>query len=166
MDLPTSLHAEHSRKRVDTLAERANSPLEAPQELIPRQRTEAALPRRRRILLVDDHKVMRDGLKLLMEDQPGIAVVGEAADGREALELARRLSPDVIIMDISMPIMNGIEATRLIKAEMPGIRVIGLSMFEEELADSAMHCAGADDYIIKTASASELLEAIYRINPK
>jgi YesN/AraC family two-component response regulator len=78
---------------------------------------ERAMERRKRLLLVDDHKAIRDGLKLLMQGQANIEVVGEAADGREALELARLLKPDVIIMDISMPVMNGIDATRRIKAE-------------------------------------------------
>lgn len=117
--------------------------------------------KRKRVLLVDDHKAIRDGLKLLMQGQPNIEVVGEAADGREALELARLLRPDVIIMDISMPVMNGIDATRRIKAEISGIRVIGLSMFEDEQASSTMRNAGADGYVIKTAPPVELLKAIH-----
>jgi DNA-binding NarL/FixJ family response regulator len=122
---------------------------------------EPAKVKRKRVLLVDDHKAIRDGLKRLMQGQANIEVVGEAADGREALELARLLRPDVIIMDISMPVMNGIDATRRIKAEISGIRVIGLSMFEDEQAGSTMRNAGADGYVIKTAPPAELLKAIH-----
>ncbi len=116
-----------------------------------------------RVLLADDHRVMREGLVAMIRGQPDIEVVGEAANGREALELARRLVPDVVVMDVSMPGMDGIEATRRIKAEMPGVRIIGLSMFEEEEVAQAMRAAGAEAFVSKTDSSGRLLRAIYAI---
>ena len=116
-----------------------------------------------RVLFADDHKVMRQGLISMIADKPDIEVAGEAASGEEALELARRLSPDVIIMDISMPGIGGVEATRLIKAENPEIRVIGLSMFDDEDIHQKMREAGADGFVSKSESSSELLKAIYEV---
>jgi CheY-like chemotaxis protein len=114
-----------------------------------------------RVLFVDDHKVMRQGLIRLIEGQPDIQVVGEAADGRQAIEQVRRLHPDVVVMDVSMPEMDGVEATRRIKSEFPDVRIIGLSMIEEEHVAEAMHDAGAEAFVSKTASSSILLKAIY-----
>jgi PAS domain S-box-containing protein len=114
-----------------------------------------------RVLFADDHKVMRQGLVRIIANQPKIQLAGEAADGREAIELARRLKPDVIIMDISMPGIDGTEATRRIKAELPDVRVIGLSMFEDDQAGREMREAGAEAFVSKTASSAELLRAIY-----
>jgi PAS domain S-box-containing protein len=114
-----------------------------------------------RVLFVDDHKVMRQGLIRLVSGQPGIGIGGEASNGKEALELARLIKPDVIVMDISMPEMDGIEATWRIKTELPDIRVIGLSMHDDENIREAMRKAGAEGFVQKTASASELLKAIY-----
>ncbi|MBI5580720.1 MAG: PAS domain S-box protein [Deltaproteobacteria bacterium] len=114
-----------------------------------------------RVLFVDDHSVMRQGLIRLMTGQPNIQVVGEAANGREAIERVRQLKPDVVVMDVSMPEMDGIEATRRIKAEFPAVRVIGLSMYQEEQFASSMRKAGAEAFVSKTASPAELLEAIY-----
>jgi DNA-binding NarL/FixJ family response regulator len=114
-----------------------------------------------RIVFVDDHKIMRKGLIQLISNQAEIQVVGEAADGREAIEKARQLKPNVMVMDVSMPLMDGIEATRHIKAEMPHIRIIGLSMFEDEAVTAAMRRAGADTFISKTASTATLLQAIF-----
>jgi PAS domain S-box-containing protein len=116
-----------------------------------------------RVLFADDHKVMRQGLISMIADKPGIVVAGEAESGEEALELARQLSPDVIIMDISMPGIGGVEATRLIKAENPEIRVIGLSMFAGEDISQKMLEAGADGFVSKNKSSSELLKAIYDV---
>jgi PAS domain S-box-containing protein len=114
-----------------------------------------------RVLFVDDHKVMRQGLMSIMDNQPGIEVAGEAASGEQAIDLARQLRPDLIVMDISMPGMDGIEATRRIKAEMPDIRVIGLSMFNDESVFHQMIQAGADSFVNKGESSSKLLKAIY-----
>jgi PAS domain S-box-containing protein len=114
-----------------------------------------------RVLFADDHKVMRQGLIRLISSQPDIQVAGEAANGKEAVELARQLRPDVIVMDISMPEMDGIEATRRIKAEMPEVRVIGLSMFEDKNSAQNIINAGAHCFVPKTASSAELLKAIY-----
>jgi signal transduction histidine kinase/ActR/RegA family two-component response regulator len=112
------------------------------------------------VLLVDDHAFMRQGLIQLIDAQPGIQVVGEAANGREALEKASDLRPDVIVMDVSMPEMDGIEATRRIRAALPGIRVIGLSMHEDEHIAQAMRAAGAEALISKAVSSAELIRAI------
>jgi PAS domain S-box-containing protein len=114
-----------------------------------------------RVLFADDHKVMRQGLIRLISGQPGIQVVGEAANGQEALELTRKLKPNVVVMDINMPEMDGIEATRFIKTELPEVRVIGLSMHEDENIYRTMLDAGADAFVVKTASSAELLKAIY-----
>lgn len=116
-----------------------------------------------RILFVDDHEVMRQGLIELINRQPDIQVVGEAANGREALDLARNLKPHVVFMDVFMPEMNGIEATRRIKDEMPEIRVIALSMFEDAQIIKSMNHAGAEAFLCKSASLSTLLKAIYGI---
>ncbi|KJS30572.1 MAG: hypothetical protein VR64_15240 [Desulfatitalea sp. BRH_c12] len=114
-----------------------------------------------RVLFVDDHKVMRQGLIRLISGQPNIHILGEAADGREAVQIAFQLKPDVIVMDISMPEMDGIEATRRIKAELPDVRIIGLSMFEDEQAGRDILDSGAETFVAKTASSAELLKAIY-----
>ena len=99
----------------------------------------------------------------MIADQPGIQVAGEAESGEEALEAARRIRPDVIIMDISMPGMGGVAATRLIKAEHPEIRIIGLSMFADESISQKMREAGADGFVSKSESSAELLKTIYDV---
>lgn len=114
-----------------------------------------------RVLLADDHKVMRKGLRTLLSGQPVLTVVGEASNGREAYEQALRLKPDVVVMDVTMPIMDGIEATRLIKAEVPQMRIIGLSMHQDEELARAMCDAGAEAFIGKAESTARLLKAIF-----
>jgi PAS domain S-box-containing protein len=114
-----------------------------------------------RVLFADDHKVMRQGLISMIAGHLDIQVVGEAADGRQAVERTLQFRPDVVVMDISMPVMDGVEATRRIKAEQPDVRVIGLSMFEDEQIASSMRQAGAETMVSKTASSAELLKAIY-----
>ena len=113
-----------------------------------------------RILVVDDHKVVRQGLAKLLKAEPDMEVVGEAADGQMAVALTRQLLPDVVTMDISMPRMNGIEATRVIHAELPNVRVIGLSMFEETQQAVAMRNAGAVYYLTKSDASDVLVAAI------
>ncbi len=133
----------------------------APQTVSPPSssgRRVAAAEDRARVLVVDDHALFRQGVVSLLAQQSGLDVVGEAADGGEAVSLAKRLLPDVIIMDIRMPVMGGIEATRLILAEFPDIIVIGLSAFVEQGFKTEMLKAGARDLLDK-ASAGEMLPA-------
>ncbi len=113
-----------------------------------------------RVVIADDHKILRQGLVALLNVEGGIDVVGEAADGVEAVELARSLQPDVVIMDIAMPRMNGIEATRQITSEMPGLRVIGLSMHEDETIAAAMREAGAVAFLTKGRPSDVLVSTI------
>ncbi len=113
-----------------------------------------------RILLADDHNILRDGMRLLLERQPGFAIVGEAGDGREIVELAREHHPDVIVMDIAMPNMNGIEATRRIVEKQPGTGVVILSMHYDESYVLRSLKAGARAYLLKDALKSELIAAI------
>ncbi|NQU43078.1 response regulator [bacterium] len=112
------------------------------------------------VLLVDDHKVMREGLAVLLEDEEDVEVIGQAGDGVRAIEEYRRLRPDVVIMDCAMPRMDGIEATRRIRAEDPDAYIVGLSMFEEADLAHRMERAGAAAYINKANAADNLLHAI------
>jgi DNA-binding NarL/FixJ family response regulator len=113
-----------------------------------------------RVLLADDHKVMREGLAALLNEQPDVEVVGQAGNGREAVDLACRLVPDVVVMDVAMPVMAGDEAARRIKRHVPRVRVVALSMFEEADMAEAMRKAGAEAYLLKTAPSEKLLAAI------
>jgi PAS domain S-box-containing protein len=134
------------------------------QGLSSRDDLESTDPKDIRVLLVDDHQVMRQGLISLISGQPGIQVVGEAANGWEAIKMVRQLKPDVVLMDVSMPEMDGIEATHRIKVDMPDVRVIGLSMFDDKHMASTMLEAGAETFVSKTASLAELLKAIYAMS--
>ena len=118
---------------------------------------------RLRIMLVDDHQMMRSGLRSLLELEQDLEIVGEADDGVQAQELAERLRPDLILMDVSMPQMDGIEATRRIKARHPAMRVIGLSMFDDERCAITMRDAGAECYLPKVGPAEDLLAAVRAI---
>lgn len=113
-----------------------------------------------RILLVDDHKIMRDGLRALLEKQPDIDVAGEAENGRAALRMVRELAADMVIMDIGMPDLNGIDATREIIASVPGIKVIALSMHSDKVFVGEMFKAGASAYLLKHCAFEELAQAI------
>ena len=113
-----------------------------------------------RVVLVDDHIVTRQGLAMLLEDQPDMAVVGQASDGESAIELVRQMRPDVVVMDASMPGMGGVEATRAIHAEMPEVKVVGLSMFEEADIGAAMRQAGAVDYLAKSGHAKSVIASV------
>jgi two-component system, NarL family, response regulator NreC len=113
-----------------------------------------------RVLLADDHTILRAGLKMMLNAQPDIEVVGEASDGRQALEEAVRLQPDVILMDITMPELNGIEATRQIKKLLPDTRILVLTMHENEGYLFQMLRAGASGYMLKEAADTDLISAI------
>ncbi len=113
-----------------------------------------------KILLADDHKIVRDGLRALIEGQPGMEVAGEAENGRAAVRLARDLSPDAVVMDVAMPDLNGIEATRQIVAEGAGARVIALSMHSDRRFVAEMLKAGASGYLLKDCAFEELTQAI------
>ena len=113
-----------------------------------------------RILLVDDHKITRDGLRAMFEKLPDTEVVGEAESGREAVKLTRELKPDVIIMDISMPDLNGIDATQQILAESPKIKVIALSMYSDRRYVIGMLKAGVSGYLLKSCAFDELANAV------
>jgi two-component system, NarL family, response regulator NreC len=113
-----------------------------------------------RILLADDHTVMRDGLRALLERQPDMAVVGEAADGRDCVRLAEEQQPDVVVMDIAMPNMNGIEATRRITTDNPHTAVVILSMHQDESYVLRALKSGAKGYLLKDSLRSDVLEAI------
>ncbi len=113
-----------------------------------------------RVMLVDDHTVMRKGLLSFLSGHDDIEIAGEAADGEAAVELAQQIQPEVILMDINMPKMNGVEATRRIRSKMPGIRIYGLSMYEAEDQAHAMTEAGATGYLSKSGNSESLLAAI------
>jgi PAS domain S-box-containing protein len=113
-----------------------------------------------RVLLVDDHKILRDGLARLLEGEPDIEIVGEAEDGLQAVELAGSLLPDVVVMDVNLPRMNGIEATRKLRRKNPETKVVGLSMHSEEDIKKRMREAGAEAYVLKGAPATDLIQAI------
>jgi DNA-binding NarL/FixJ family response regulator len=113
-----------------------------------------------KILLVDDHAIVRQGLHSLLEKEPDIEVVGEAEDGRKALELVSKLMPDVVVMDITMPNLNGVDATRQIMHEFPKVKVIALSMHSDRTFVVSMLKAGASGYVLKECLSDELVEAI------
>ncbi len=113
-----------------------------------------------RVLIADDHIIVRSGLRLLLEAEPDIDVVGEALDGRESLELVEKHLPDVVLMDITMPGMDGLEATRLIKASWPQINVLALTMHRSDEYFFEMLKAGASGYILKGAETSDLIQAV------
>ncbi|MGA9538507.1 MAG: response regulator transcription factor [Desulfobacterales bacterium] len=115
---------------------------------------------KRRIFIVDDHRIVREGLQSLVEKENDLEVVGMAENGRQALLLARRLKPDVVIMDIAMPELNGVDATRQILDEVPGVKVIALSMHSEKQFVEGMLRAGVMGYLLKESAFEELIKAI------
>jgi len=114
--------------------------------------------------LADDHQIMREGLKSLLAGEKGLDVVGEASDGRDAVELTEALRPDVVVMDIGMPGLGGIEATRRIRAETPGARVLALSMHRDRRFIAGMFGAGASGYLLKDAAYEELVCAVRAVD--
>jgi DNA-binding NarL/FixJ family response regulator len=117
--------------------------------------------RRARLLIVDDHDLIRESTQLMLEGEPDLEVVGEAANGHHALELCRQLRPDLVLMDVRMPEMDGLTATREIKKEMPTISVLLVSAYESEDYRREAASAGATDYILKDAERYQLLEAVH-----
>jgi DNA-binding NarL/FixJ family response regulator len=116
-----------------------------------------------KILIADDHKIVRDGLRQLLERETGFHVVGEASEGRTAVRLVKELKPDIVIMDIGMADMNGIEATRQIKASNASTQVIALSMHSEKRFVSEMLKAGASAYVLKEDAFDELLTTVHEV---
>jgi DNA-binding NarL/FixJ family response regulator len=114
-----------------------------------------------RILITDDHALLRDGLKALVNAQPDMEIVGEAESGRAALEKARQLKPHVVLMDISMPDMNGAQATRRLKEALPTIKVLALTAHEDSSYLRHMLEAGAAGFLLKRAAADQLIQAIH-----
>jgi len=113
-----------------------------------------------RLLIADDHTILRQGIRSLLEREPDIQVIGEAEDGHSAIRLSSELQPDVVLMDIAMPLLNGLEATRQIRRDSPRVKVLILSMYENEEYIRQGLAAGAMGYILKDAEAGELLKAI------
>src|SRR5437879_1267392 len=112
------------------------------------------------VLLADDHMIVRQGFRALLQAEPDIAVVGEADNGRQAIGLARKLLPDVVVMDIAMPLLNGLEATRQIIKEVPSTKVIILSSYSDDEYVNQLTEAGAVGYLLKQTAAADLIKAI------
>jgi DNA-binding NarL/FixJ family response regulator len=116
--------------------------------------------KRIRILLADDHAVVRQGFRMILAAHPDMEIVGEAGNGREAVELAERLKPEVVVMDVSMPELNGIEATRRLAASLPHTRVLALSMHKDSVYVREILRAGARGYLLKDSVADDLVSAV------
>jgi len=116
--------------------------------------------RRIRILLADDHKLVRQGFRLILMSQDDMDVVGEAGSGKEAVDLAKALKPDVVVMDVTMPELNGIEATRRIREASPHVRVLALSVHRESVYVREIIRAGAEGYLLKESADTDLLAAV------
>lgn len=113
-----------------------------------------------RVVIADDHNVVRKGIRELLSDEPDIAVIGEARTGYEAIDLATALQPDVVVMDIAMPELTGVEATRQIRASMPHVHVLVLTAYEDDPYIYGLLDAGASGYILKTAEGREIIRAV------
>jgi len=116
-----------------------------------------------KVLLAEDHKIVREGTRQLLDQSPDMEIVGEAADGVEAVRLAGELHPDVVVMDVRLPRLNGIEATRAIAAGFPAIRILILSAYDDDSYVFPLLEAGASGYLLKTASGVELAEGIRHV---
>ncbi len=117
-------------------------------------------PQRTKIIFADDHEVVRTGLRTLFQGTPECVLAGEASDGEQAVQLIAKVKPDVAILDISMPKMNGIEVTRIVKEKQPNVRILILTMYEDEAYVKEMVKAGADGYVLKNADKKEILTAV------
>jgi two-component system response regulator NreC len=116
-----------------------------------------------RIVLAEDHKIMREGLRMLLQREGNMQVVGEASDGVEAIKLTRKLRPDVVIMDVSMPELNGLKATEALRASLPDTKILVLTRHTERSYVQPLFRAGADGYVLKQSAAEELVRAIRRL---
>ena len=116
-----------------------------------------------KVLLVDDHMIVRQGLRLLLEMEPDITVVGEAETGRQAVEWTKKLLPDVVVMDIAMPTLNGLEATRQIIKEMPSTKVLALSSYNDDEYVRQLTEVGAVGYLLKQTAAADLIKAVREV---
>lgn len=116
------------------------------------------------VIIADDHEIFRDGLKLMLGSVEGIHLAGEANNGRELVALAEKINPHVVITDIKMPVMDGMEAAKIIKKQNPGIMVIALSMFDDEELILEMLESGATGYLMKNADKSEVIDAIHTVH--
>ena len=114
-----------------------------------------------RVLLADDHTIVRQGLRALLEAEPDIIVVAEAATGREAVQLAKKLLPEVVVMDIAMPTLNGLEATRQISRDVPGAKLLVLSSYDDDEYVRQVTDAGAVGYLLKQTAATDLIRAVH-----
>jgi len=119
-----------------------------------------------KIIVVDEHRILREGLSTLIAKQPDMEIIGEATDGREALQLLEKLLPDLILMDVTMPNLNGIEATRKIKSKNPEIEIIALSLHSDRRYVLGMIDAGASGYLLKECAFEELVRAINTVMAK
>src|SRR5579883_3182968 len=117
-----------------------------------------------RILLVDDHPIVRQGLKTLLEGRPGWQVIGEASDGIEAIEKAQDLTPDVMVLDVTMPRMNGLEACRVIRQKAPGLEILFVTQHDSPQMMREALDAGARGYVVKSNAARDLLEAVEAVS--
>lgn len=117
-----------------------------------------------RVLMAEDHVLVRQGIRNILEADGNIEIIGEASDGREAVELTERLRPDVVLMDIAMPELNGVEATRLIKQQSPGTAVLVLTAYEDEAYIFALLEAGAAGYLLKNSRSEELAAAVEAVH--
>ena len=118
------------------------------------------MTRKIRVLLADDHTVVRQGFRLILAAQPDMEILGEAGNGREAVEMAERLEPDIVVMDVAMPELNGIEATRRLAKSAPRVRVLALSMHKDSVYVREILRSGARGYLLKDAVDSDLLAAV------
>jgi DNA-binding NarL/FixJ family response regulator len=120
--------------------------------------------KRIRLLIADDHAVVRSGTRELLEQQPDLSIVGEASDGEEAVRFTHELQPDVVVMDVRMPKLSGVEATRRIKAECPDVKVLVLTAHDDDEYVFALLQAGANGYLMKTAEIDEVVRAIRTVH--
>ena len=117
-----------------------------------------------KVLVADDHALVRKGIEAILNQEPDIEVVGEATDGRQAVSLTQKVKPDIVLMDISMPKLNGLEATRQIKHNLPGIKVIVFTMYTDEEYIFNMFKAGSSGYVLKQSVPTELISAIREVS--